>query len=99
MTLDEYMTVHPTPWTVHPCGCKDVCWCRVIKSSGEVEDWLVGDGCINEVQANLLAAAPELLSVCELIRDKDRADTAPISGFLRDRIERAIAKARGASQS
>lgn len=92
MTLDEYLTLHPTPWTVHPCGCKDECWCRVIKSSGEVEDWLVGDGCINEVQANLLAAAPEMLTLLEFLGAY--CDEGSITA---KQIRDVIAKARGAS--
>lgn len=92
MTLDEYLTLHPTPWTVHPCGCKDVCWCRTIKSAKSEEDYVVGAGSLNEVEANLLAAAPDMLIVCEkLVEHCDRI------GLEVEMVRSIVAKARGAS--
>lgn len=93
MTLDEYLTLHPTPWTVHPCGCQDVCWCRTIKSAKSEEDYVVGAGSLNEVEANLLAAAPEMLGILQEIVE----DGGDIGYFTFEKIERAIAKARGVS--
>lgn len=94
MTLDEYLLLHPTPWTVHPCGCQDVCWCRMVKSSKAGDDFIVGAGSLNEVEANLLAAAPEMLAILESLVSDKRWHLNP-SGI--EQIRRLITSIRGTS--
>lgn len=93
------MSHTPGPWTYDDESVTGSVWSGNAPSgawpTGVCVASVLGDSAESEANARLIAAAPELLEALEECLEWIRQNGRPPTSELRQRVENAIAKARG----